>query len=215
MLFPADLPLSPLILPLLLLASPTLSQNEALSGSGVAERYWDCCKPDCSWPAKAAFNKPVATCNKRNEVLSDFSLGSACGGAEAYACADQLPWAVNDTFAYGFAGAFITQHASDFWCCACYELTFTSERLKGKKMVVQANNAAFDVTQVNRFPLAIPGGNTSYAGACARQYDVPNEVFGVDNRGIGSREGCDRLPESLRDGCRWRFDWFEDEPTPT
>ncbi|KAK2809117.1 hypothetical protein FQN50_004171 [Emmonsiellopsis sp. PD_5] len=214
---PAPNIISPLVL-VILLASPILSQDTkstALAGQGVAERYWDCCKPDCSWEAKANFNQPVLTCNANNKPQSDFTLGSSCGGGNAFSCANQSPWAVNDTFSLGFSGVFITEHASDLWCCACYELTFTSGAVKGKKMVVQAHNSAFDIPTVNRFPIAVPGGNTSYANACALQYDVPSSVFGVENQGVESKSDCDNLPEPLQRGCRWRFDWFEDEASPT
>lgn len=86
---------------------------------------------------------------------NSFSAGSGCNGDDAYACADQSPWAINDTFSYGFVGAFIMEHASNYWCCACYELTFTSGAVKGKKMVVQAHNSAYEVATANRFALAV------------------------------------------------------------
>lgn len=140
---------------------PAVSQ---LSGHTVAERYWDCCKPDCAWTAKAAFNQPVTTCDKKNNPLSDVTLGSVCGGGTAYGCANQSPWAVNDTLSYGFSGTFIMEHASDYWCCACYELNFTSSPLDGKRMIVQANNAAFEVPTANRFILAV---SLTFAVGCA------------------------------------------------
>ncbi|KAK2765142.1 hypothetical protein FQN54_008841 [Arachnomyces sp. PD_36] len=184
------------------------------TGSGITQRYWDCCKPDCSWPAKASVNQPVAICDNKNNPLTDFNTGSSCGGGETYPCADQLPWAVNDTFSYGYAGLFLMDHASDAWCCACYELTFTSGDVKGQKMVVQAHNSGFDLTTANRFSLAVPGGNTSYANACSKQYGVEESVFGVENKGVESRKDCDALPEALREGCYWRFDWFKNADRP-
>ena len=65
-------------------------------------------------------------------------------------CSDQSPWAVTDDLAYGFA-AVSTGNPS---CCACYQLTFTSGPIKGKKMVVQATNTGSDVGQT-QFDLAV------------------------------------------------------------
>ena len=40
------------------------------------------------------------------------------------------------------------------WCCACYELTFTSGAVSGKKFIVQATNTGGDLGQ-NHFDLAV------------------------------------------------------------
>ncbi|PGG94970.1 hypothetical protein AJ80_10069, partial [Polytolypa hystricis UAMH7299] len=202
-------------LALLFLSLPfTLAAENEKSGSGRAERYWDCCKPDCAWKGKADFDHPVFTCDKDNKALTDTNAGSSCGGGPSHLCADQSPWAINDTFSYGFAGLYLMEHPSDTWCCACYEITFTSGAVKGKKMVVQAHNSGFDVLTTNKFALAIPGGNTSYAGTCAKQFGVSNSTFGKEDEGVGSKEECDNLPEPMREGCKWRFDWFKNESRP-
>jgi hypothetical protein len=52
-------------------------------------------------------------------------------------CNNNQPWAVNDNLAYGFAAANIPGLSESGWCCGCYELTFTSTAISGKKMVVQ------------------------------------------------------------------------------
>lgn len=145
-----------LITPLLLLLSALLFPSGATAsvnqtGSAITEKYYDCCKSDCSWPAKASVNNPVAICDNNDNPLTDFNTGSSCGGGDTYPCPDQVPWAVNDTFAYGYAGVFLMDHASDAWCCACYELTFTSTSVKGQKMVVQAHNSLFDLKTSNKF----------------------------------------------------------------
>lgn len=125
------------------------------TGNTITTRFWDCCKPSCSWKGKAGFSQPVQTCAKDESYLSDFSAGTGCKGGKAYSCSDQQPWAVNDTFSYGFAGIFIQGHVEDFWCCACYRLDFTSEPLLGKSMIIQASNTAYDVSSSNRFSLAV------------------------------------------------------------
>jgi hypothetical protein len=144
--------------PLLLLSTTIPSGAVAsvnVTGTAITQYYWDCCKSDCSWEAKADVNQPVAVCDNKNNLLTDFQSGSSCGGGDSYQCADQQPWAVNDTFSYGYAGVFLMDHASDAWCCACYELTFKNAPVEGKKMVVQAHNSGFDVLTADRFSLAV------------------------------------------------------------
>lgn len=133
------------------------SADLAVSGNAVTTRFWDCCKPSCSWNGKAKFTKPVLSCDKSDSPLfNDFTAGTGCGtGGTAYSCSDQQPWALNDTLSYGFAGIFLTGHVEDFWCCACYQLNFTSGPVKGKTMIVQASNTAYDLTTTNRFSLAV------------------------------------------------------------
>ena len=65
-------------------------------------------------------------------------------------CSDQSPWGVNDDLAYGFAAV----SASNPSCCSCYQLTFTSTVLAGKKMIVQATNTGTDVDST-QFDLAV------------------------------------------------------------
>ena len=65
-------------------------------------------------------------------------------------CSDQSPWAINDDLAYGFAAV----SASSPNCCSCYQLTFTSTVLSGKKMIVQATNTGDDVGST-QFDLAV------------------------------------------------------------
>ncbi|KAF2190767.1 glycoside hydrolase family 45 protein [Zopfia rhizophila CBS 207.26] len=187
----------------------------AISGDAVTTRFWDCCKPSCSWNGKAHFSQPVLTCDKEENPLKDFSAGTGCNGGSAYSCTNQQPWAVNDTFSYGFAGIFIQGHVEDFWCCACYQLDFTSDPLKNKTMIIQASNTAYDVATANRFSLAVPGGNTTSHDACANQFGVSQTVFGEENSGVESKDDCDNLPESMRPGCLWRFDWFQNALYPS
>jgi hypothetical protein len=70
---------------------------------------------------------------------------------------------------------------------------------------------SYDVTNATN---QIPGGNTSYAGACGIEYGVSNAVFGEKNVGVSNRTDCDNFPASLKPGCQWRFDWFKDAEGP-
>ncbi|EDU48608.1 endoglucanase 1 precursor [Pyrenophora tritici-repentis] len=189
------------------------------TGEAITTRYWDCCKPSCGWNGKADFSSPVESCTA-DDKPTDAASGTGCNGGTAFSCSGQQPWAINDTVAYGFAGAFIEPSLThggieDAWCCACYQLTFTSEPLIGKSMIVQASNTAYDVTATNRFSLAIPGGNTTSTNACAKQYGVDQSVFGQNMEGVRSLDDCENLPENLRAGCQFRFDWFKDASYPS
>lgn len=93
---------------------------QAASGSGQSTRYWDCCKPSCSWSGKASVNRPVLACDANNNPLSDASVKSGCDGGSAYTCANNSPWAVNDQLSYGFAATKLSGGTESSWCCACY-----------------------------------------------------------------------------------------------
>lgn len=135
------------------------AQDFNISGEGITDRYWDCCKPSCAWKFKADVNEPVQACSKERKK-EDVNAGTGCNGGTAFQCSDQQPWAVNDTFSYGFAGAHLVpslvgDKLEGAWCCACYRLDFTSDPLKGKTLLIQASNTAYDVNDANRFPLAV------------------------------------------------------------
>ncbi len=124
--------------------------------TGKTTRYWDCCKPSCAWPGKSTSSSPVKTCDKNDSPLNDGgNTKSGCdNGGGAFMCSNQSPWAVNDTLAYGWAAVNIAGSNEAAWCCACYELTFTSAPLQGKKMIVQATNTGGDLGN-NHFDLAV------------------------------------------------------------
>ena len=69
-------------------------------------------------------------------------------------CNDNQPWAVNDDLAYGFAATALSGKGEADTCCGCYELTFTSGEVKGKRMVVQVmviSMHAFNIAFFNTF----------------------------------------------------------------
>lgn len=101
------------------------------------------------------------------------------------------------------------------WCCACYQLDFTSDPLRGKSLIIQATNTAYDITTNNRFSLAIPGGNITSQNACAQQFSVDQSVFGQENMGVASVDDCDKMPDALKESCKWRFGWFKDASFPS
>lgn len=155
--------------------------------TGTTTRYWDCCKASCSWPGKSsAVNQPVNTCDANNstspplprsfltntsspDVLTDFNSASGCTGGSAYMCANQTPIVIDSNTAYGYAAVALSAGTESDWCCACYELTFTSGPVAGKKMVVQATNTGGGLSDGNHFDIAIPGGGVGQFNACTKQ----------------------------------------------
>lgn len=117
---------------------------------------WDCCKPSCAWTGKADLvGNPVTTCSIDDVPLTDYAAVNGCSdGGTAYMCSTQQPWAITDDLAYGFAAVNIADGSESTWCCACYELTFTSGTAEGKKMVVQATNTGSDLGS-NQFDIAV------------------------------------------------------------
>ncbi|KXJ90156.1 endoglucanase V [Microdochium bolleyi] len=186
----------------------------AASGSGKTTRYWDCCKPSCSWKGKAQVNRPVGTCNAQNNPLTDPDVASGCNGGSAFTCANMSPWAVNDNLAYGFAATAITGGTESSWCCACYKLEFTSGPVAGKSMVIQTTNTGGDLG-ANHFDILMPGGGVGLFDGCTPQYGrpLPGQTYG----GVSSRSECDspNMPAALKAGCYWRFDWFKNADNPT
>ncbi|KAK3201662.1 hypothetical protein GRF29_164g223754 [Pseudopithomyces chartarum] len=187
----------------------------AQSGSGRTTRYWDCCKGSCGWSGKAAVNQPIRSCDRSDNPLADMAAKSGCdnGGGQAFMCTNQSPWAVDDSLAYGFAAAKLAGGSESSWCCSCYELTFTSGPVAGKRMIVQATNTGGDLGQ-NHFDIAMPGGGVGLFNACTNQWGAPPNGWGAQYGGISSRSECDGFPEKLKAGCYWRFDWFKGADNP-
>ncbi|CEJ92643.1 hypothetical protein VHEMI08281 [[Torrubiella] hemipterigena] len=97
----------------------------ALSGTGHSTRYWDCCKPSCSWSNKVTgavtVTSPVKSCDKNDNVLASPDVTSGCQSGSSFACSNNSPWAVNDSLAYGFAATEITGAKEQDTCCACFK----------------------------------------------------------------------------------------------
>nr|BAF57358.1 putative glycosyl hydrolase family45 [uncultured symbiotic protist of Hodotermopsis sjoestedti]BAF57360.1 putative glycosyl hydrolase family45 [uncultured symbiotic protist of Hodotermopsis sjoestedti] len=184
------------------------------SGSGTTTRYWDCCKPSCSWTKKAAVSSPVKSCGTDGSTASTTDEKSGCDGGTSYMCANQIPRAVNDSYALGFAAASISGYDESKSCCACMELTFTGGAVSGKKMVVQVTNTGGDLGS-NQFDLAIPGGGVGIYNGCTSQYGAPSDGWGSRYGGVASASDCSQLPSALQSDCRFRFDWFGGSGNPS
>ncbi|KAI1819551.1 glycoside hydrolase family 45 protein [Xylaria intraflava] len=194
-------------------AAGLTATTNAASGTGVTTRYWDCCKPSCAWSGKADVSAPAMTCDASDSPLTDVDTKSGCDGGTAFTCTNYSPWAVDDNLAYGFAATSIAGGTESSWCCACYQLDFTSGPVAGKSMIVQSTNTGGDLGS-NQFDILMPGGGIGLFDGCSVEFGqaLPGQQYG----GVSSRADCDSasMPESLRAGCYWRFDWFMGADNP-
>ena len=190
---------------------------------GKTTRYWDCCKPSCSWPGKALFSAPVRDCTKDGILTDDSNQQSGCNGGTSYTCIDQQPWIVNNQLAFGFAAGKLAGQSEADSCCACYELYFTGEdnqggnsarAIAGKRLVVQSTNTGGDLGE-NHFDLMIPGGGVGIFNGCQAQFGAPSDGWGQRYGGVSSIADCSQLPVSLRSGCQIRFNFLGGADNPS
>lgn len=78
-------------------------------------------------------------------------------------------------------------------------------------MLVQSVNTGGDLSG-NQFDLQIPGGGTGIFDGCSSQF---GGIAGAQYGGISDRSECDSMPDKLKPGCLWRFDWFRNSDNPS
>lgn len=198
---------------------------------GYATRYWDSCKPHCAWSGKGG---PIArTCQTNGVSRASVDDASVCDGGNAGTCFDQTPQIVNDTIAYAFAAT--PGGGND--CGKCYMLTFTGtgasatgtptndhhKKIKGKHLIVMANNIGYDVGH-NQFDLMIPGGGPGKYNGCSKMgISCAGEQYGgfLASCGYDDKEClinmCNKEyanNSSLRDGCLFLANWMDAANNP-
>ena len=144
-----------------------------LGASGFASRYWDCCKPSCSWAENAGGN-PARQCDASMNPINDASAKSMCEGGPSTTCLDQIPIVVNENLAYAFGAS---PGGGPNACGKSFQLTFTGEgkyetklnhkKLAGKKLIVMSSNIGYDVSG-GQFDIMIPGGGVGLFNGCAQ-----------------------------------------------
>lgn len=201
------------------------STNPPITGSnGFATRYWDCCKPSCSWTTN------VPACQKDGTTrISDKNAKSGCdGGGSAFECYDFSPWYDAATnMSYGFAAH------NGVACGTCFMLQFTGEgnsgpnagasALKGQQMIVQAINIGG--IDGNQFDLLIPGGGVGAMNGCSTQWGSSTDL-GVQYGGLlaeckgdancmkGKCQSVFGNMPGLLAGCNWFTGWFSSADNP-
>ena len=98
-----------------------LSKAESSSSDVPLTTFWECCPPTCALADTANVTHAVKVFGRDNHPHpADYRVDPTCNddnGDNAYTCADQSPWVINETTSYGFA---VVSRAQ---CCACYHLS--------------------------------------------------------------------------------------------
>ena len=170
---------------------PTIKyKSGGASGSGWATRYWDCCKPSCSWQENSGGNPARQCTNKGKTESTDWGGGSICSGGQLMTCTSQIPFTVSGCDNLGFAFAAVPA-SNGGQCGHCYELTFTGQghyestnantktlKSKGKKLIIMATNIGGDVQQ-GQFDIMIPGGGVGMFNGCSSMgWGAQGEQYG-------------------------------------
>jgi hypothetical protein len=201
--------------------------------NGFTTRYWDCCKPSCSW------NNGARSCDASQNVLGDVNAKSTCDGGPAGTCLSQIPFMIGGCD-MGFAFAATPgSNGGNANCGKCFLLTFNGEghwkttpqtqALKGKQLVVMATNIGYDVDP-GQFDIMIPGGGVGLFNGCAtlfgnanmgQQYggllSECNDVKHASDPVACLKEACQRafsnVPQALQ-GCQFHIDFFQGADNP-
>jgi len=221
----------------LLIFASMLLLGSLTANADWLSRYWDGCKPSCSWSGKptAAGMGLCKNCDKQDQLIAaNDQTMSSCDGGPAYTCWDMSPVAVSPTLAYGF----VASNPSKMSCGSCYELTFTGQgqhgngathqALNGKKMIVMASNIGGDVAN-DQFDLLVPGGGVGAFDAFSSQIGVSDlgERYGgllsacqgdINTNSIATNQSCLKTKcaqvfggsgkEKLKAGCDFYADWL-------
>ena len=146
-------------------------------GSGWATRYWDCCKPSCSWNENAGGKLSRQCTNKGRSQDTNYGNGSVCdGGGSAMTCISQIPFTISGCNDMAFAFAAVPA-SNGGQCGKCFQLTFTgaghysstnsnTNAIKGKKLIIMVTNVGHDVEQ-GQFDIMIPGGGVGAFNGCS------------------------------------------------
>ena len=145
------------------------------SGSGWATRYWDCCKPSCSWNENSGGKNSKQCTNKGRSENTNWGDGSICSGGSQMTCISQIPFTVSGCNDMGFAFAAVPA-SNGGQCGKCFQLTFTGKgkystdnnhtAIKGKKLIIMVTNVGHDVEQ-GQFDIMIPGGGVGAFNGCS------------------------------------------------
>jgi len=186
--------------------------------SGYATRYWDGCKPSCSWPENVnSLSNICRNCDKDSKENEAYywhkewnknagTLNSCNDNGPAYTCFDMAPVKINDNLAYGFVA---TAGAEGNVCGKCYQLQFDGKgkhdtkpahgRLVGKTMIVMASNIGYDVGS-GHFDILIPGGGLG-------NFDSFSGQLGITSDKLGARSG------GFLTTCQEQLGWDADHKT--
>ena len=160
-----------------------------LSGSGFASRYWDCCKPSCSWTSNAGAGNEARQCTTSMSLISDYNAASKCDGGPSTTCLSQIPFTIDGCDNLGFAFGAVPGAGPNV-CGRCFLLEFTGtgkyetkknhRLLANKKLIVMASNIGYDVAG-GQFDVMIPGGGVGIFNGCS---DILGNNLGAQYGGL-------------------------------
>ena len=160
-----------------------------LSGSGFASRYWDCCKPSCSWTSNAGAGNEARQCTTSMSLISDYNAASKCDGGPSTTCLSQIPFTIDGCDNLGFAFGAVPGAGPNV-CGRCFLLEFTGtgkyetkknhRLLANKKLIVMASNIGYDVAG-GQFDVMIPGGGVGIFNGCS---DILGTNLGAQYGGL-------------------------------
>ncbi|KAK0566983.1 hypothetical protein OC861_002945 [Tilletia horrida] len=174
---------------------------------GFATQYWDCCKVAAAWPGHSNLISPADSCAIDGiSRLESSNIKSGCDGGDAFACNNHQPWVspTNPNLSYAVGVRWTGLGVNNFYG-ACYEIVFKEQ--PQKTLIFQALNAGEDY-KFNQIDIQAPGGGVGVNNGCPKQWQSPPDGWGKRFGGVQSIEECSQLPEALRSGCEWRFNWL-------
>jgi hypothetical protein len=174
---------------------PVLEEGAEGVFYGWATRYWDGCKPHCSWlehnvnkQSPKPWNGICKNCDKNNKEVTTYerhqtwtewwagylSIKSSCDPQghpnPTYACWDMAPIAINDTLAYGFAA--MSPEIAE--CGVCYQLVFDGG-WNDKELPRPTNRAVRGKTMIvmaSNIGYDVEYNNTMRNGRIGTQFDI-------------------------------------------
>ncbi len=184
--------------------------------TGWSSRYWDACKPHCSWLSSVdttseetyqAGMTVARNCNIHDVEVPAFTLGhavqqywmgyegtpSACVNENAggtYTCTDMAPIAVNDTLAYGYVAG--SGSLYKFGCGKCYHLQFNGgNHANDVKATHKALKGKHMVVMVSNIGYDVEAGqfDMMVPGGGVGAFNALSTQIGVPASGLGANGG--------------------------
>lgn len=199
--------------------APPAEYTKEIQGNGKtgwSSRYWDACKPHCSWLSSVdttseetyqAGMTVARNCNIHDVEVPAFTLGhavqqywmgyegtpSACVNENAggtYTCTDMAPIALNDTLAYGYVAG--SGELYKFGCGKCYHLQFNGgNHANDVKATHKALKGKHMVVMVSNIGYDVEAGqfDMMVPGGGVGAFNALSTQIGVPASGLGANGG--------------------------
>lgn len=184
--------------------------------TGWSSRYWDACKPHCSWLSSVDTTSEetyksgmtvARNCNIHDVEVPAFTLGhavqqywmgfegtpSACVNSNAggtFTCTDMAPIAVNDTLAYGYVAG--SGALYQFGCGKCYHLQFNGgNHANDVKKTHKALKGKHMIVMVSNIGYDVEEGqfDMMVPGGGVGIFDALSTQLGIPATSLGAKDG--------------------------